>query len=206
MKWKEYLKLTTSKSVITIFLIAWVVFAVPFMNMSHTYCEEKGENCSSDVERTSLVVCLAMNFHEEHFYEHRQTSNTYYVRECSKSDLLWLLIIVPLIYLISSFMDTKIADARRHNPKEGRLILILAVLTLVPGFIFGTFAYVFFPFNFIFVTSIGMLAFLALVACFLAKFLEKSEMKHPWLYSAWILYVVSLLLGLIFAFAGMYPY
>jgi hypothetical protein len=89
MYWKEFLKPTPSRLVITALLAIFFVSSMPFISVHISYCDENGDNCSYQNSVTSFSGCLRIDFREEQSYRSGSRGvNRRSVRECNKLDLL----------------------------------------------------------------------------------------------------------------------
>ena len=225
MEWNRVITPTSSRLIITILLAIFFISSVPFIRVSISYCDEDGSNCSYDDSKTSLVGCSKIRFLEEKNYRSGSRDvNRHYVRECNKADVLWLLFVIPLIYIISPQINMRTLDAWKAGSREGFIASVLLIITLLPGIVFsfwGTepslYIYLIFPFNFLFVYTLQLnlgrsvvlifiLIVLVLIIFTLTRIFEKWKMKHCSTYTMWILYLVVLLFGIVFSFIGLHPY
>ena len=138
MNWREFLKPTKSKLIIFILIVVFSSFAIPLFGFSNTTCKYKGVDCRYSASRAPLAVCLIYGFHEEKIIDENigpEGRYRYYLNECDKSDSLWVLIMIPLIYLISSVMGLSLGKSIsdwRIGSKNKLLNFILVLLTLIP--------------------------------------------------------------------------
>jgi hypothetical protein len=135
MDWEELLELTYPRLIILVLLFSYCMVTVPVVTMHHESCREKGVNCTYQDYNVSVYYCLTIQFYEEF-----HTMSLYSLRVCSKSDLLWLFLIIPLLYIISLPVYEQIEKsvyAWNYGSTHEGITFSLGIATLIPAFMFG---------------------------------------------------------------------
>ena len=214
MDWNDVLAPTTPRLIIFVLLVSYGFFTIPFITLHSESCREEGIGCSFSDHRVSLFYCVDIDFHTEY-----HTMYMYSSKECSKSDVLWLFLIIPLLYLVSFPLYEKLqdtVDAWNYGARKGLVICGLLIFTMLPALILGIMApgslyspisaYTAFPLGLfylcahmlaagMFIIPLGVALILAVVAYSGLAYLRMWEINHPTLYVLWMLYIVVALLG-----------
>jgi hypothetical protein len=216
MDWRESLEPTIPRLVITVLLFSYCIFTIPVVNMHSTLCKEEGVDCSYMNYRVSVYYSLTIGFHEEFF-----TPSLYAVRDCNKNDVFWLFLFIPFLYVISQPVYGQImmsVEAWRYGSRKELITWGLLILTLLPGLFFGVmeagspdlflYGYIFFPLG-LFYACVHMLSsgemvipvfvgiFLAVIVFGANRFFREEDMDYPRVYTFWVFYVVTSLLGVV---------
>lgn len=215
--WTDYLEPTKLTVVLTVLLFCYWFFVIPFVSVHSVSCRQEGVDCSSADYYETLYYCLKIQFHEEF-----ETMYMYSVRDCTPGDILWLILIVPLLYVASLPVYTWLIDsmyARESGSLRELLTWSLCAVTLMPALIFSIIeagspesplvAYIVFPFWLLykcaFMVYYGDVVAPAVVFIILAaakygfsRLFREWEIPHSNLYVIWVLYLVLILLGALF--------
>lgn len=135
MDWEELLEPTLPRLIILVLLFSYCMVTLPVVTMHGESCREKGVDCTYQDYNVSVYYCLTIGFYEEF-----HTMSLYSLRVCSKSSLLWLFLIIPLLYIISLPVYEQVEKsvyAWKYGSMHEVFTFALVVVTLIPAFIFG---------------------------------------------------------------------
>lgn len=213
MDWREICEPTKPRLILTTLLLIYTIFTLPVITMHATLCTEEGTDCFSAVYSVSIYYCLKIGFHEEF-----HSPSLYATRDCDKTDLVWLPLILITLYLMSYPLHTiyiSNADSWKYGSKRGLLTFVSLIGTLLPALIFSILeagsadllkAYTTYPLGLFFVNAylmnegnfiIPVMTILVLftITVILMNLFRKWEITPLLFYIIWMLYLVVAVLG-----------
>ena len=152
MDWPTLVKPSTSRIVITVLLLMWVISAFPLVRERHILCyggekedsilriytnppmkrtDEYGENCYYRDIRITVFTWLRNNSEYQTEYKDEEWMRT---TRIMNSDILWFLLVLPLTYVVSLPLK-RIFNEARNGSREQVLTLLLITATLIPSIV-----------------------------------------------------------------------
>jgi hypothetical protein len=191
---------------------------LPVMSLNQIICQEEGIDCVSEVHRVPLYYCATIGFQKEFHTLYLYSSET-----CSKKGILWILLLIPLLYVLSYYLherwETSI-DAWKFGLKSDLIAFLVIIATILPSFLFGIFntrmeatpltAYTVSPIVFLYeithvlisgmiIPFVIILGGLILFICGIYFICKTWEIPHPLLYTIWGSYLAICILGILMA-------
>ncbi len=232
MDWSEILKPKKINVAVSLVLLLLVLNSWPFMYAKDDFCHQKGVDCFTQYLRTTLFQCTSIGFQEEPIYDFQSeiSDSRYHSRMCYPSSLAWLFVLIPLIYLFSSYTAYRYGLVITGDTDSKTAVLKLSLLTLSMLFLLHSLPFTRYgglneplqtilllallPLGFIIeIVSFGTealgragsilitLLFLSVLAC-IYVFYKKKEIHHAFFYALWTYIVMILIIAPILFEAG----
>lgn len=211
---RDLLELSGPRLVITGLLIIYCAVTLPIMSVHQTICQEEQVDCSSQEYHAPLYYCAVRGFEKEF-----HTLYLYSLEICDKQDGVWLILIIPFLYMLSYYLYERwerAIDAWRFGLKPDLITLFLIICTLFPAFLFGIgntrvtagplTAYTLSPLIFFYRSAQDLISDKAIYVLILLGgllllmygiyiVLKAWEIPHPLFYTVWIFYLITCSIG-----------